>query len=97
MYRKMGARRRGDFLRALAICGNLTLAAERAGVSRSWVYKERAANAKFDSDCRAAKAAAGVGLRCAQATGRMPKGWSRFGGEALAVRLSNRPTHRDGA
>jgi hypothetical protein len=97
MYRKTGARRRGHFLRALAVCGNATLAAERAGVSRAWVYKERLANPKFDSDCRAAKAAAGVGLRCAQATGRMPKGWSRLGGEALVVRLSNRPTRGDGA
>jgi hypothetical protein len=97
MYRKMGARRRGHFLRALAVSGNLTLAAERAGVSRSWVYKERAGDSAFDSACRAAKAAADAGLRGRQASGRMPKGWNRFGGDELVVRRSNRPANDDSA
>lgn len=91
MYRKMGARRRGHFLRALAVCGNATLAAERAGVSRSWVYKERAANAEFDLDCRAAASAADARLRAIRWSGTMPKGWCRAGGGELVIRESKRP------
>ena len=90
MYRKMGARRRGHFLRALAVCGNATLAAERAGVSRSWVYKERSANPKFDSACRAATSAADALLRTIRWSGTMAKGWSRAGGMELVIRESKR-------
>jgi hypothetical protein len=35
------------YLRALAETGNATLAAERAGVSRTWAYKKRAGDAWF--------------------------------------------------
>lgn len=89
MYRKMGARRRGVFLRALAACGNVTLAAEKAAVSRSWVRNQRAAEPAFDAACAAALGEAEARLRAAE-DGRPPQGWGFLDGMALAVRGSNR-------
>jgi hypothetical protein len=40
------------YLRALADTGNATLAAERSGVSRTWAYKRREVDARFDALCR---------------------------------------------
>jgi hypothetical protein len=40
------------YLRTLAETGNATLAAERAGTSRTWAYKRRAVDARFDRRCR---------------------------------------------
>jgi hypothetical protein len=39
------------YLRTLARTANASLAAEAAGVSRSWAYKRRAADARFDALC----------------------------------------------
>ena len=40
------------YLATLAATGNATLAAERAGVSRTWAYKKRAGDAGFAALCR---------------------------------------------
>jgi len=40
------------YLRALGDTGNASLAAARAGVSRTWAYKRREADARFDALCR---------------------------------------------
>jgi hypothetical protein len=51
------------YLRALAETANATLAAERAGVSRTWAYKVREVDAGFDARCREMVARfRGVGL-----------------------------------
>jgi hypothetical protein len=51
------------YLRALAETGNATLAAERAGVSRTWAYKRRERDARFDRLCREAASQAKARLR----------------------------------
>ena len=58
MSRKFSEARRKAFLTALAACGNITLAAERVAVSRSWVGLQRATDAGFDAACRDAIAVA---------------------------------------
>jgi hypothetical protein len=63
MTAKMSQRRRAAFLRALGACGNQTLAAERACVSRSWVCKARAEDPQFDAAVRAAVGKAEQDLR----------------------------------
>ena len=40
------------YLRTLAETGNATLAAERAGVSRTWAYKRREVDPRFALRCR---------------------------------------------
>lgn len=40
------------YLATLAATGNATLAAERAGVSRSWAYRRREAEPGFAALCR---------------------------------------------
>lgn len=89
MTARISADRRAAFLRAFARSGNLTLAAERAGVSKSWVIKARLADSGFARECRAAKAAAGVRLG-GGVCNRPPKGWERSGGRDLAVRRAGR-------
>jgi hypothetical protein len=81
---KTSGRKRGAFLRAFARTGNVTLAAERAGVSRSWVSMTRRADPAFDTECRAAKAASGERLRRG-AGNRPPPGWARQGRTDLMV------------
>ncbi len=88
MYEKMRASRRAAFLRALEASGNVTLASERTGVSRSWVCLERQRNAEFDADCRAAVAAAKARLSQA-GDNRPPRGWGYLDGAELVVRGSN--------
>ena len=85
MHKKMSGKRREAFLRALEACGNQTLAAERACVSRSWVCKERRLDPEFDSGCRAAIAASGERLRSGDCN-RPPKGWGHLDGVELVVR-----------
>jgi hypothetical protein len=51
------------YLRALAETGNASLAAERAGVSRTWAYKRRERDARFDRLCREAASQAKARLR----------------------------------
>jgi len=58
MSAKFSAARRAAFLRALGESGNVTLSAERAKVSRSWVGLRRKDDAGFDAACRGAIAAA---------------------------------------
>ena len=89
MHRKMGAARRGAFLRALEATGNVTLAAERAGVSRSWVMKARRAEPDFEAACAAAVAQAAARLG-AEEGNRPPAGWGFLDGAELVVRGSNR-------
>jgi hypothetical protein len=88
MHKEMSERRRGAFLRALAATGNQTLAAEKAGVSRSWVGKARGLDAGFDAACRAAIAAAGARLKGGEGN-RPPKGWGLLDGAELVVRGTN--------
>jgi hypothetical protein len=54
MSRKFSASRKRAFLTYLAQTGNITLSAERAKVSRSWVCLHRSGDAEFDSACRKA-------------------------------------------
>lgn len=65
MSRKFSERRRKAFLTALAASGNQTLAAERVGVSRSWVGLQRATDGGFDAAVRGAIMAAKERLRAA--------------------------------
>jgi hypothetical protein len=87
---KISAARKRAFLRAIARSGNLTLAAEQAGVSKSWAVKARLADPGFALDCRAAKASfdrlrmSGEGPG-ARGSNRPPKGWRQSGGKELRV------------
>lgn len=84
MTAKMSSKRREAFLRALEACGNQTLAAERAGVSRSWVCQARQRDPELDSDCRAAIAKAQA--RLDEAERRGPGGeWAWFGGQGILI------------
>jgi hypothetical protein len=85
MTAKISEKCRRTFLKAFARSGNLTLAAEQAGMSRSWVNKARRADAEFARACRAAKAAAGERLRASR-TSRPPTGPGRHRGAELVVR-----------
>ena len=57
------------YLRALAETGNATLAAERAGVSRTWAYKKRAVDAWFAERFRELTALAALRLRASLRSG----------------------------
>jgi hypothetical protein len=81
---RVSGRKRGAFLRAFARTGNVTLAAERAGVSRWWVSMTRRADPAFDAQCRAAKAASAERLKRG-AGNRPPPGWGRQGRTDLMV------------
>lgn len=85
MSRKYPAQRRGAFLRYLGETGNVTLAAERAKVSRSWVRLHRSADPAFDEACREAlrRARESLGSR------KPPDGWAFQEGEELVVNGSN--------
>jgi hypothetical protein len=88
MSKKIGAARREVFLRALGACGNQTVAAERARVSRSWVCTWRRKDPGFDAAVKAAVAEAGARLRAGAGDGsvRPPRGWGHLDGVELAVR-----------
>ncbi len=90
MLRKMSARRRAAFLRALEGCGNVTLAAERACVSRGWVLKARRGEPEFDAACAAAIAAAAERLGASGGNRVAATGWGTLDGVQLVVRGSNR-------
>lgn len=85
MKAKMSEKRRGAFLKALEVCGNQTLAAERTCVSRSWVCKARGLDPEFDAECRRVIAAARERLRQAEGN-RPPEGWGHLDGVELVVR-----------
>ena len=87
MWTKITKARREAFLRALRECGNQTLAAERARVSRSWVCKWRGLDPDFDAAVRDAVAAAKARLLAEKREGTVPpKGWGHLDGVELAVR-----------
>lgn len=91
MTAKVGGARRGAFLKAYAQSGNLTLAAGRAGVSRSWVSLARRSDPAFDARCRAAKAESAERL-AGGGSNRPPPGWERRSGASLVVqRAGKRP------
>lgn len=85
MTAKMSDRRRAAFLKALAVCGNQTLAAERVCVSRSWVCQERMRNPEFNSECGRVIAQARERLRRSEGN-RPPEGWGHLDGVELVVR-----------
>lgn len=87
MSAKIGAARRSVFLKALAATGNVTVSAERARVSRSWVLLHRNADPDFDNGCRAALRHAQDRLGCAEAR-KPPSGWGHLDGVELVVRGS---------
>jgi hypothetical protein len=89
MTAKVGEVRRRAFLRAYAQSGNLTLSAEQAGVSRSWVTLARRSDPAFDSECRAAKAASAERL-AAGGCNRPPGAWKRRDGIDLVVQRGGR-------
>jgi hypothetical protein len=71
------------YLRALAETGNATLAAERAGVSRTWAYKKRAVDAWFAERVRELTALAGERLR-PSASAQDERDWDQAGTLRLA-------------
>jgi hypothetical protein len=84
----MAAARKRAFLKALEATGNVTLAAEAAKVSRSWVGLHRKEHPEFDADCRAAVAAARARLG-GHGARRPPSGWGFLDGCELVVRGTN--------
>lgn len=88
MSAKISAARRSAFLKALRETGNVTVSAERAKVSRSWVLLRRKGDAEFDRACRGALAAAKARLSGADGR-RPPSGWGFLDGEELVVKGSN--------
>ena len=61
--KKIPSSRSAIYLRTLGDTGNASLAAARAGVSRTWAYKRRKGDARFDALCREMKQWARVRLR----------------------------------
>lgn len=90
MHKRMSARRRDAFLRALAATGNITLSAERAKVSRSWVLKARKADPEFDAACIEAEWESFETLAASADNKPAARGWGHLDGVALVVRGSNR-------
>ena len=88
MSAKITARRRAKFLHFLAASGNLSLSAERAKVSRSWVGLHRSTDPAFDAACRGAIAEARVTLGHRQARGAA-SGWGFADGAELVINASN--------
>jgi hypothetical protein len=90
MLKKMGLVRRKAFLKALAETDNVTLAAERAKVSRSWVLKARKAEAAFDAACEEAVRQSFGRLAGQESNRPARRGWGHLDGMELVVRGSNR-------
>lgn len=85
MSAKIITARRAAFLKALEASGNITLAAERAKVSRRWAQTERKGDPAFDAACKAALEASFGKLR-AKGANRPPSGWGFLDGAELVVR-----------
>ena len=85
MSAKITASRRRAFLTHLANSGNITLSAERAKVSRSWVRLHRSEDPAFDAACREAVAVAKMML--SDDASRLPAGprWAWHEGCELVV------------
>jgi len=91
MTARVDEARRRAFLKAYGQSGNVTLSAEQAGVSKSWVSLARRSDAAFDARCRAAKSASAERLS-AGGCNRPPGAWKRRGGVDLVVqRAGKRP------
>lgn len=91
MTARVSEAKRRAFLKAYRQSGNLTLSAEQAGVSKSWVSLARRSDAAFDARCRAAKAKSAERL-AGGGSNRPPPGWERRGGASLVVqRAGKRP------
>ncbi|HEX8225307.1 MAG TPA: hypothetical protein VF605_15950 [Allosphingosinicella sp.] len=88
MSAKTGEGKRSAFLEAFARTGNQTLAAERAGLSRSTVLNLRRTDPSFDSRWLSARAEAAE--RLGGGCNRPPRGWERSGGAELAVQRAGR-------
>lgn len=89
MTAKVSEAKRRAFLKAYGQTGNLTLSAEGAGVSRSWVSLTRRIDPAFDALCRAAKSASAVRLGGDECN-RPPGAWKRLGGVDLVVRRAGK-------
>lgn len=96
MTAKLGGKRLGTYLRALAETGNHSLAAERAGVSRSTIYKLRRADPAFEALWRKAKAKAAERLQSLEGN-RPPPGWGGRGGVELAAIRGGKVIRSSGA
>jgi hypothetical protein len=88
MSAKTSPARRAAFLKALAATGNITVSAERAKVSRSWVLLHRSRDAAFDAACREAVGEARERLR-EHRERRPASGWGYLSGEELVVKGTN--------
>jgi hypothetical protein len=88
MSAKISASRRAAFLKALGETGNLSLSAERAKVSRSWVLLHRKRDPEFDGACVAALHQARQSFDRLRTDGstRPPAGWGHLDGVELVVR-----------
>lgn len=79
------APRKRAVLAGLKRWGNVTLAAERAKVSRSWVERHRKLDPAFDAACRDAIASALNELADRPST-RPARGWERLDGVEVVIR-----------
>ena len=79
------APRKRAVLAGLRHWGNVTLAAERAKVSRSWVERHRGLDPAFDAACREAIASALDALNSSDRTAPS-RGWGTLDGVELVVR-----------
>lgn len=87
MTRKFDEAREQAFIAALGESGNLTLSAERTGVSRSWVRLRRQGSGRFDQQVRQTLRLAAEELpRRAVVAGTPPLAWREHEGVALTVR-----------
>src|SRR5688500_11572223 len=89
MTARMSEAKRRAFLKAYAQSGNMTLAAQEAGMSRSWAVKARRSDSGFDSDCRSAKAASAERL-ASGGSNRPPPAWKQRAGVDLVVRRAGK-------
>ena len=87
MSAKITESRKSAFLKALSETGNVTISAERAKVSRSWVLKQRRADVGFEAEFLKAKRQSFDRLRMSGER-KPPKGWGFLDGEELVVKGS---------
>lgn len=86
MLKKMSARRCAAFLKALGETGNVTVSAEKACVSRSWVLKRRKEDPVFEAAYRQALAESFERLGTSRCNRVTAKGWGTLDGAELVVR-----------
>lgn len=90
MSAKISASRRAAFVKALGETGNITVSAERTGVSRNWAMAQRKRDPEFDAACRSALARARASFEMLRRSGGVapPSGWGFLDGVELVVRGS---------